>query len=803
MNFALPNSNYRTAADRGLSGESRRSLRMTIKFRLPILIGVLLVAVIIASAWASYEGVKAASLEVGRERLSHLTDQLSTLLQQSALSLSTRTLTVADGPALREYLRAPSPATKQRAVETLEQFIAPRDGNSIRTELWNVNGSLGLVLPEGSAHVQADLAGEFSKYATEPYKGVGPIRVIDETLAFPTIAAVRAETGKPIGYLVRWRRVSANSEGRKQLTELLGSQATLYLGNLNEDTWTDMERFVAKAPAGFSSTLQITQYKRDGQHVLALGRPINGTPWFVAIEFSHSAVMTHASRFLRRVVILDALLLLIGIGVAFGMSRSITKPLQSLTAATTAISRGDYSGKVATNRNDELGALAQAFNTMATRIGNSQNELERNVLERTRELEEANSQLQSLSDSHALKRTQAEKERTEAVDALRSTQEQLFQAQKLEAVGRLAGGISHDFNNLLTAIMGYSDLSLQRLLDGDPLKYNLKEIRKASESAAALTRQLLAFSRKQVMQPKVLNLNSVVANLERMLKRMIGEDIELRTSLHAALGNVEADPGQIEQVIMNLAVNARDAMPAGGNVTIETANVYLDEAYAHSHIAVSPGHFVMLAVSDAGMGMDAETQERMFEPFFTTKEAGKGTGLGLSMVYGIVKQSGGNIWVYSELGKGTTFKIYFPRIDAVAENYSQPAPTSSDVPTGSETILLVEDAEVVRQLARQVLELNGYQVLEADAADRALVLCETYDARIDLLLTDVVMPGLSGSETAKRVLALKPEIKVLYMSGYTDDAIVYHGVLEAGLNFIQKPFTPDALAKKVREVLDS
>jgi len=304
------------------------------------------------------------------------------------------------------------------------------------------------------------------------------------------------------------------------------------------------------------------------------------------------------------------------------------------------------------------------------------------------------------------------------------------------------------------------------------------------------------------MQPKVFDLNSVIADLERMLRRMIAEDIEMRTMLQAKLGNVRADPGQIEQVIVNLAVNARDAMPFGGKLTIETANVYLDETYAQQHLAVVPGAYVMLAVSDTGMGMDAETQQHIFEPFFTTKEVGKGTGLGLSTVYGIVKQSGGNIWVYSEPDKGTTVKIYLPRVDEGAEEYKRPV-ALTDLPQGNETILLVEDDEMVRRLAREVLKTSGYQVLEAASGSAARKVCEQNKEVIHLLLTDVVMPGMSGREVVNRLLPLHPEMRVLYMSGYAENAIVHHGVLDEGINFIQKPFSPQALALKVREVLDS
>jgi two-component system, cell cycle sensor histidine kinase and response regulator CckA len=381
-------------------------------------------------------------------------------------------------------------------------------------------------------------------------------------------------------------------------------------------------------------------------------------------------------------------------------------------------------------------------------------------------------------------------------------EEQLRQSQKLEAIGQLAGGIAHDFNNLLTAINGYSELTLRRLQADDPLQQNIKEIMKAGERAAALTRHLLAFSRKQVLQPKVLDLNAVVSELEKMLQRLIGEDIEMRTVLGTEIGSVRADPGQIEQIIMNLVVNARDAMPHGGKLTIETENVSLDESYAKNHIAVTPGPYVMLAVSDTGMGMADETRARIFEPFFTTKEVGKGTGLGLSTVYGIVKQSGGNIWVYSEVGRGTTFKIYLPRVDEGAEEYKRSAEAEGAV-RGAETVLLTEDEEIVRKLARQVLELYGYRVLEAANGGTALLICERHAGPIHLLITDVVMPEMSGRELADRLAGLRPEMKVLYMSGYTDNAIVHHGVLDESANFIQKPFSTDALARKVREVLDA
>ena len=381
-------------------------------------------------------------------------------------------------------------------------------------------------------------------------------------------------------------------------------------------------------------------------------------------------------------------------------------------------------------------------------------------------------------------------------------EQQLRQAQKMEAVGRLAGGIAHDFNNILTAITGYADLLLEDLGATDPRRQDADEIHKAADRAAGLTRQLLAFSRQQVLQPTVLEVNKLVSDLEKMLRRLLGEDVALTTQLAPTTGRVKADPGQLEQVIMNLAVNARDAMPNGGKLTLETGNVDLDESYATDHYPARAGPFVMLAVSDTGTGMSEATQAHMFEPFFTTKEKGKGTGLGLATVYGIVKQSGGFIWVYSEVGHGTTFKLYLPRVQELAERASQPAQTPARAARGTETVLVVEDEAPVRSVARQVLERHGYTVLEAPSAEAALDIATRYSGAIHLLLTDVVMPGLNGRELATRLADLRPDARVIFMSGYTDDAVTRHGVLEPGSAYVQKPFTPDAIARKVREVLD-
>ena len=387
-----------------------------------------------------------------------------------------------------------------------------------------------------------------------------------------------------------------------------------------------------------------------------------------------------------------------------------------------------------------------------------------------------------------------------AEHALRQSEDQLRQAQKMEAIGRLAGGVAHDFNNVLSVILGYSDMLLADLPHESPMRRDIQEIRNAGQRAAALTRQLLLFSRQQVVEPRVLDLNDVLSGMDKMLQRILGEDIELVTRLTPDLGRIKADPGFIEQVVMNLVVNARDAMPTGGQLTIETMNVELDDEYVREHFSSHDGAHVMLAVTDTGVGMDDATKARIFEPFFTTKEKSKGTGLGLSTVFGIIEQSQGHIWVYSEPGQGTTFKIYLPRVDAQADSV-RPLPDAASL-YGGETILLVENESEVLSITNRMLSRYGYRVLAAGDPETAIRLCQESPDPIDLLLTDVVMPKMSGPEVARKLVALRPSLRVLYMSGFTDDSVVRHGLLESSVHFIQKPITPELLARKVREVLE-
>jgi two-component system cell cycle sensor histidine kinase/response regulator CckA len=421
----------------------------------------------------------------------------------------------------------------------------------------------------------------------------------------------------------------------------------------------------------------------------------------------------------------------------------------------------------------------------------TRDELEARVQQRTAELERTNEELL---------RVIAEQLKTEK--ALQRSQEQLQHAQRLEAVGRLAGGIAHDFNNLLSVVLGYSMSLAAELPEDSPIRADIEEIRRAGERAAELTQQLLAFGRQQVLEPRVVDLNEVVLHVERMIRRILGEDIELIAIPANSLWKVKVDPGQLEQVILNLVINARDAMPNGGRLTIETGNMLFDDDYAQVNVGAAPGAHVMLTVTDTGIGMDKETQAKIFEPFFTTKEKGKGTGLGLSTVFGIVKQSGGHVWLYSEPGKGTMFKLCFPRTVEAGDSLPPPSAAPEPSPRGTETVLLVEDDAQLRALARTILVRQGYQVLDAPNPNEALAISKGFVGPIALLVTDVVMPYMNGRELARKLFETRPDTKVLYMSGYTDDAIVHNGILDPGVAFLQKPITPAVFARKVRQVLD-
>lgn len=541
---------------------------------------------------------------------------------------------------------------------------------------------------------------------------------------------------------------------------------------------------------------------RFSWHTLSLVQPVTFKGWQVGTI----ALQADLNRFyllIGRHLLLLSLVLLLVMGAAYillsRLSRTITDPLSELIGLMKTISlEKDYSLRSPVLEVDELNALAQGFNDMLDQIQERDRALERHrrhleeeVEKRTRDLAMANIQL----EKELAERKQAEAEKS-------ALEEQLRQSQKMEAIGRLAGGVAHDFNNLLTIIQGYGELAALKIEEGEPVGEEIDQIRQAGQRASELTRQLLAFSRRQLMEMKVVDLNELLGRMHTMLSRIMGEDIRIELSLPPEVGKIRTDPGQIEQVVLNLAVNARDVMPGGGRLIIETCNVALDEAYAQTHPGVIPGPYVRLTVTDTGSGMPPEVLERIFEPFFTTKELGKGTGLGLSTIYGIIKQSGGHIYVRSRLNQGTTFEIYLPRVDAETElEKNERAPV---LLPGEETVLVVEDEKEVGKIVQRSLESLGYRVLLAEGGQEALEILEGSDpAQIRLLITDVVMPGMGGRELSDRLVARYPHLKVIYMSGYTDDAVIRHGISVQAMNFIQKPFSVGTLAGKVRQVLDS
>jgi PAS domain S-box-containing protein len=881
---------------------------LSIRLKLPLLISALLLAVTGSFSLAAYGEARKAAVAAAGERLRTVTQQLAGLLTLSASRLRATAETTAVSSAVQAYLRSPTDRSAALALAAL-QTTRPQSRQVVEAALWNARGEKVLSTSSGrTGQAVMPIDAALLQAAIGPDTGViSPFRTVADSVQYAVVVSV-TRGHQVLGYYSQVRQMTSTAREREQTNALIGVGAALLLGDTIGGVWTDLGRPVSHPPVHLRDAGGLLEYQQGATGpVFAAASGIAHTPWIVVVEFPRGVVLAPARRFLGYVALIAGVILVIGLASAWALSGTITVPLQRLTSAAEAVAVGDYSRPVRITRRDELGRVAEVFNSMAQRVHESQQRLEGQVHDRTAELEALQrAQVEQARAEDALRVTRSRLEQmvnastaviyavqitgdtftpvwrsenitrltgydlaetmrpgwwysnlhpedreramrevarllakgefvaeyrlrnkdgtyrwildearlqrgasaqpAEAVGAWiditdrKRLEMQLQQAQKMEAVGQLAGGIAHDFNNMLTAIAANAELVQDALPAGDALRDDVEEIKSATTRAAALTRQLLAFSRQQVLQPRVLELDSVVMGMDRMLRRIIGEDVDLVTVLPPGVGRVEVDPGQIEQIVLNLAVNARDAMPTGGKLTIETARVEFDEAYARSHAPVQPGSYVMLAVSDTGMGMTPEVKARVFEPFFTTKEPGKGTGLGLATVYGIVKQSGGFIWVYSEPGAGTAFKLYLPRVEEAAAPL---APRTVVEPQrGTETILLVEDEAPVRRVAREVLRRYGYKVLEARRGEEALAICQDHPGVIHLVVTDVVMPGMSGPELVQQLSVLRPGIKVLFASGYPGEAIAHHGILDQGVAFLQKPFSVAELASKVREVLE-
>jgi PAS domain S-box-containing protein len=861
----------------------------SIRHRLLLVITATVLASVVVHDVVAVREVRHMAVTVATTRLQAVANELGDMMETQTRQMRRQLAASVHRPAVLDFLREPSAAAKRDSAAALLR----RDlgAQSAGVTVWDADGHVMLsvgAVPDTDSGLVRELLATASGGDSSAISRLVPVR---DSLVYGNVVRV-SDGSRALGVVVEWRRFTRTRDGRRQLLELIGPEAGIYVGNVQGDGWTDFAEVVPRpdlpsgSPPGAAPV--VLSYERPGAgRQLGAIKAIAGTPWMLVVEFRHENVVAPVRSAVQRLTLTTVPLLLIAVAIAWWFGARLTNPLRDLAGAATGISAGDYAHRVRADGPAEVRTLARAFNQMADSIGAAHEALEERADELARRAAELDACLASAPVGFALydaagryrrvnaslaalhgveahahtgrtpsevnpalgsqleRHVRAALERgTQAVHvelsadpprrgepaphwlasvfpirtgkgeslgvgsvvtdltAYKELERQLLQAQKMEAVGRLAGGVAHDFNNILTAISGFSQFVLHDLDERrEPARSDVEQLLAAAERGGALTKQLLAFSRQQVLRPRVLDLNAVVTSLGSMLARLIGTDIELSTRSAPGLSAVKADPSQMEQVIANLVVNARDAMPNGGTIMLETADVELDASYAAHHEGVVPGHYVMLAVTDSGTGMDAATRARVFDPFFTTKELGKGTGLGLSIVYGIVKQSGGNIEVYSEPGRGTSFKVYLPRCtDSVEE---EARPVSSPAPNGRATVLLVDDDGQVSAAARRALERAGYVVLTASDGAHGLRVATGHGGRIDLLITDLVMPGFGGRELARRVATVRPGMRVLYTSGYTAQAMNQQAILEAGDAFLGKPFTPDALLQRVSEVLRS
>ena len=874
----------------------------------------------------AWSGTRRAAIEASRLRLALVTRRTADLLINSTASAEAQVVALARDRSIRDVARLTEGTARDSAVARLQRadslsapILAFEIWDSTARVLFASSNSLGAVGDTVRRTILASLAPDDSAVT-------GPFVAQGDSVAYATVSPVGLN-GTVTRWVAVWRRLSATEASRRSLTDLIGTHARLALGNATGDLWTDLNS-ITTPPAGNPGDTLFEGTSTNGERVLGSRVPIAGSPWEVAVEFPFSDILEPTMRLARWFFLGGLALLLVGGIIAAVIARSLTRPIAQLAGATEGIRSGDYTRRAPLDRDDEIGKLAMAFNTMADAIADARVKLQEHAgdLERrsaalsdqSRQTEEANRQLRAAVESAEQARSSLEVALREnartvaeldsvlssapvgfafhdrslryvrvnerlatflgrpAVDivgrrpseivpgvghdleaglsraldterpvldlelsipgplgsdparewlatlfpvrtregellgvgsvlvdmsAYKGLERQFLQAQRMDAVGRLAGGIAHDFNNILTAVASFTEFAIRALPKEHAAVEDLEQVRQAVNRAAGLIRQLLAFSRQQVMQPVVLNLSDVVRNLVPMIRRLIPESVALHSFLDPDLWLVRADPVQIEQILVNLVVNSRDAMPDGGTLTIATGHATLDESYLQNgHRDAAPGDYAVLSVSDSGVGMDAATKARVFEPFFTTKPSGHGTGLGLATVYGIVKQSGGSIWLYSEPGRGTTVKIFFPRHEHAAT-----APAVEGEPATAEgrpaVILLVEDDDLVRGAALKALSRRGHRVLEAVDGEAALSIIARETGPIDLVITDLVMPRLGGRELGERLRASGHEAAVLYMSGYTGDAVTQRAMVSEGADFLEKPFTPDQLVARVDEIL--
>ena len=842
--------------------------------KLPLLISTLVFVVVAVLSGFGYKQVERAMIAATGQRVANAAQQVAGMLHESVLNLRTGTHQMAADTAVVRFMRRRG--RPSASIELLLSTDVARTPQLVQRSLWSPGGQMLYQLrPSVLTPSNFPRAPVGSRISADARAWVGALRAERDTVVYDVVARVLAGSDT-LGYFVETRRLP--NQTVSFLRELIGNNASLLLGNVDGSFWTDLTRRATAPPAPQALDTPF-QYSPNGTSMVAAMDAVPASPWLITIEIPKHSAIAPARQFLYGASVIALLMIGLGAIAAWALSRSITAPLDDISRAAEGIAQGDYTRRAKVSTNDELGRLAQSFDTMAARVEAAVREQENTfklldvVLNsapvgfalidrdfRYLRVNEALAQLNGRSAASHIGRPVAElqpelgeehkatlhrvlEERRSIVDVdllrpgerrgaterqlraiffpvavgdgpplgigmfvaetteRRGLEAQLQQAQKMEAVGQLAGGIAHDFNNLLTVITSYGAMVMADLPRESPHAADVQEILNAANRASSLTRQLLAFSRRQVLQPHVLDLNALTGDLEKMLRRLLREDIQLVTRFDPQLALVNADAGQLEQVIVNLVVNARDAMPRGGRISIETSNVTLGKGYAPMHANANPGPYVLLTVSDTGKGMDKATQAHIFEPFFTTKPVGQGTGLGLSTVYGIVKQSGGYVWVYSEIDRGTTFKVYLPAVSGVPNSAEAERDSHASLLASPERILLVEDEPNVRRIARRILERNGYIVLEAANGAEALRVLERRQEPIALVLTDLVMPEMGGKELASRLRSVSPTPRVLFMSGYTEDAVLRQSAMEPGAMFLDKPFTFDTLIRKVREAL--